>query len=107
MGMAVVATSVACAGLRCRNGENILVADRADLFAGEVVRLLRDPSERVRLGKEGRKVAEQYYGWDTAARQLDSLYQACVGPGRRTGPQACDSTKKGPSGGRDLRAANN
>ena len=109
MGMAVVATTVAAAGLRCKHGENILLADRPDLFAAEVVSLLKNPSERLRLGREGRKVAEQYYSWDVAAHQLISLYEACMekgdlreaagagcrtaslksqeaGPGRRPGP---------------------
>jgi len=78
MGLPVVATSVASAGLRCKDGENIVLADRADRFAAEIVSLLNDPSKRARLGREGRKVAEQYYSWDTSAEQLISLYEACM-----------------------------
>jgi len=75
MALPVVATDVACAGLRCRDGENIMVANGAKEFAARVVALLRDPELRERLGREGRKVAEQFYSWETVASQLDSLYR--------------------------------
>lgn len=81
MAIPVVATSVACSGLRCRDGENLLVADNAADFADRVVLLLKDPTLRERLGREGRKVAEQFYGWEAAAAQLDSLYQTYMGVG--------------------------
>jgi len=78
MGMAVVATSVACAGLRYEEGRNLLVADDPDLFAGHVVTLLRDPSLRERLGAAGRELVLSQYGWDSAADQLNALYQQYI-----------------------------
>jgi glycosyltransferase involved in cell wall biosynthesis len=79
MAMPVVATTVACAGLRYRDGENILVADAPNMFADHVVRLLRDPALRERLGRGGRRVAEEHYSWEAAASQLDGLYRAYMG----------------------------
>ncbi len=76
MSMAVVASSVACAGLRCEDERNLLLADSAERFAHCVVALFRNPDRRKRLGAEGRKTAEQYYGWDAAAANLKELYQA-------------------------------
>ena len=75
MAMPVVATSVACSGLRFENGKNLLVADGVDAFAGHVVSLLRDQDLRQRLGRAGRIAAEQIYGWDVAAGQLMRLYE--------------------------------
>ncbi len=75
MGMAVVATSVACAGLQYEDGTNLLLADSAELFASQVVALLKDPEQRRRLGAAGRKTAERLYGWDASAQKLDLLYQ--------------------------------
>jgi GT2 family glycosyltransferase/glycosyltransferase involved in cell wall biosynthesis len=75
MGMAVVSTSVGCAGLRYENGQNILVADTREQFASRILSLLNNPVQRQRLGEEGRKTAEQYYGWDRSVQQLDALYQ--------------------------------
>jgi len=78
MAMAVVSTPVGCAGLRAENGKNILVSDTAESFAASVVTLLKDPQLRLRLGAEGRRVAEEYYGWDRSAQQLDAVYQSLL-----------------------------
>jgi GT2 family glycosyltransferase/glycosyltransferase involved in cell wall biosynthesis len=79
MGMAVVATSVACAGLHYEKGKNILVADSADLFASHVVALLKDPARRQRIGAEGRRIVEELYSWEASAAKLDALYQQYMG----------------------------
>ncbi len=78
MAMAVVATPVACAGLHCEHGKNLLVADGAELFAEHVAALLKDPERRLRLGLEGRQTAERYYGWEASAKKLDALYQQLI-----------------------------
>lgn len=79
MALPVVTTSVGCAGLRYRDGENLMVADTAEDFAARIVTLLKDPALRECMGRAGRKVAEQSYSWDAAASQLDNLYQAHMG----------------------------
>jgi O-antigen biosynthesis protein len=78
MGMAVVSTSVGCAGLRFENGRNLLVGDTPQQFAAHVISLLNDPAVRSRLGEEGRKTAEQFYSWEMSAQQLDMLYQHMI-----------------------------
>lgn len=85
MALPVVATSVACAGLRYRDGENLMVADTAEDFAARVAALLKDPARRERMGREGRKVAEQFYGWDAVASQLDGLYQTYMAQAPQNG----------------------
>ncbi len=86
MAMPVVATSVACAGLRYRDGENILVADAPSEFAGQLITLLQDPALRERMGREGRRVAEEFYSWEAAASQLDGLYRTYMGAAGTTRP---------------------
>ncbi|MBN1569910.1 MAG: glycosyltransferase [Acidobacteria bacterium] len=75
MKMAVVSTSVGCAGLRCESGRNLLIADTKELFAAHILALLKDPAQRKRLGEEGRKIVEQYYGWEKSAQELHALYR--------------------------------
>jgi len=75
MAMPVVATSLACSGLRCEAEGNILIADSAQTFAEKVVALLRDPRLRARLGAAGRQTVEKHYGWDEAANQLEKVYR--------------------------------
>ncbi len=81
MSMPVVATSVACAGLRFRDAENLCRADSPADFAHRTVDLLKDAGKRRKLGDAGRRVAEQYYGWDASARELDSIYQDLIAAG--------------------------
>ncbi len=83
MAMPVVTTSVGCAGLRCRDGENLMIADTPGEFAHRVVMLLQEPARGLRIGIEGRKVAERYYGWDAIASQIDSLYRRYLDGNRR------------------------
>jgi glycosyltransferase involved in cell wall biosynthesis len=78
MEMAVVTTTVGCAGLRYEDGRNLMVADSPEIFAGQVLSLLRNPEQRRRLGQEGRKTAEQYYSWEKSAAQLDALYRRVI-----------------------------
>jgi hypothetical protein len=42
---------------------------------------------RRRLGVEGRKTAEQYYGWEKSAQKLDSLYQKYIREGKANNRQ--------------------
>jgi GT2 family glycosyltransferase len=79
MAMPVVATHLACAGLRYRDGESLLVADAAEDFAASVIALLKDPGRRERLGSEGREIARRFYGWEAIASQLDNLYRNTMG----------------------------
>ena len=75
MGMAVVATSLACAGLQKEDGKNLLIADSDQQFAERVVQLLGDPALRNKMGMEGRRTVEAHYGWEASARKLDALYR--------------------------------
>jgi glycosyltransferase involved in cell wall biosynthesis len=75
MGMAVISTSVGCAGLRCENNRNILIADTPQQFAEHIFSLVKDPSRRQHLGEEGRRTVEQYYSWDRSAQQIETLYR--------------------------------
>lgn len=83
MALPVVATPLAAAGLRAEDGKNILVADDADDFAAHVVRLLKDPELRARIGMQGRATAERCHSWERAAESLDDLYRRCLGLGPR------------------------
>ena len=67
----VVSTSLGAEGLPARDGENILLADRAPEFAQAVSRLLRCSSIGKRLGMAGRRVLEQEFTWESACKKLD------------------------------------
>jgi len=70
MGKAMVSTTVGCEGLDVTAGKHLIVADKAQDFAGAVVRLLDDDAERASLGRAARELVQERYGWGSVAREL-------------------------------------
>ncbi len=80
-GTAVVSTPLGAAGLECRDGEHLLLADDPDDFAGAVSRLLASPGVRGKIGAAGRKLYEQRYTWPTVWLSLSHVFGNDVTPG--------------------------
>jgi glycosyltransferase involved in cell wall biosynthesis len=74
MGAAVVSTSIGCEGLAAVDGENILIADSAEEFAGTIARVLLDDSLRRTLGANARRTAVERYSWDVLGMAMRDLY---------------------------------
>jgi len=75
MAMPVVSTRIGAEGIDLAEGKEILLADGADAFASAVVSLLDDPFLRSRLGRAGRRAAEERFDWREVAPRLLELYQ--------------------------------
>lgn len=75
MGKAVVSTTLGCEGYPVRDGVELIIADSPAEFARAVVRLLRDPEQRKRLGAAARAFAARY-DWQTIVPRLEAAYQA-------------------------------
>jgi len=73
-GRAVVSTTKGAEGLRSRHGEEVWIADGADAFAAGVLRLLADPTERIRLGANARRFARRY-DWAAIGGATLALYR--------------------------------
>jgi sugar transferase (PEP-CTERM/EpsH1 system associated) len=83
-GCAVVSSSIGCEGLEVTPGQDILVADDPAAFAAAVLRCLRDPGLRARLGACGRALVERRYRWESIGRALAESYAELMdGAGRR------------------------
>jgi sugar transferase (PEP-CTERM/EpsH1 system associated) len=67
MGKPVVSTSIGAEGLPLLDGKDLLIADDAEQFANAVIRLLRDPDTGAKLGRHGRSVVSERFGWQRAA----------------------------------------
>jgi len=74
-GKAIVTTSLGAEGIDVRDGEHIVVADEAELFAARIVELLRDPARRLALGDAARKRAEERYAWSQLGCRLADVYR--------------------------------
>jgi len=78
MGTPVVATNAVLRGVGAREGEGVLVGDTPDAFAGKVVRILRDPTLAVELGRRGRRFVETHCVWEAHLAGLEAVLEEAI-----------------------------
>lgn len=80
-GVAVVASEVAGIPQVISSGETGLLVPEKDpeALAAAIVRLLREPELRARLGQEARKRVEEKLNWPAVARQFERVYVQTIG----------------------------
>jgi glycosyltransferase involved in cell wall biosynthesis len=81
VGTAVVATPLACGDLPVKNGHELLVAEGAEEFAKQVVKLLRDAGLRRQLALRAKVLVERQYDWEIVAKKMEAVMQKLVGTG--------------------------
>jgi sugar transferase (PEP-CTERM/EpsH1 system associated) len=75
MGKAVVSTTIGAEGLPVTPGENILIADDPQAFAGAVVALLRDAEMRRQIESQARRLVVERYDWSAVAADFEHALQ--------------------------------
>ena len=94
MGKAVVSTTIGAEGLPVTHGDTIVIADSPAAFADAVVRLLRDPGERQRLGAAARRLVVDRYDWSAVAEDFEAaLARACLGSTHASRAEASPPTR--------------
>jgi len=78
MEKAIVAHEIASEGIDVSDGVNILLADQADQFAAQIIRLIENPDERARLGKAARRLAIERYDYESIGKSLSEYYVKMV-----------------------------
>ena len=78
-GTPVGASSQAVSALDVMPGEHLLVGDRPDVFARQVLRLLDDADMRRRIGHAGRSYVEKHHDWDRIVGRLVDTYAEVIG----------------------------
>lgn len=73
-GKCVVATPVGCEGIAVQDGRELLVAERAETFAQQVLRALQTPGLRASLGANARTLVETRYDWRQIAADFEQVY---------------------------------
>jgi sugar transferase (PEP-CTERM/EpsH1 system associated) len=80
MAKAVVSTTIGAEGLPVRHGENILLGDTPEDFAGHVLALLQNAERRLHIGQAAHKLVADSYSWHGVAegfsRTLESVVKA-------------------------------
>lgn len=72
MSKPIVSTTLGAEGLEFRDGEEILLADQAGIFAEAIIGLLSDSTRRIALGRAARRVVEQRYNISVLRQALRS-----------------------------------
>jgi glycosyltransferase involved in cell wall biosynthesis len=75
VGTPVVSTSKGVEGLDLVNDRHVLVADDPQAFATAVIRLLRNPKLRRRLGEGGRREVARLYDWERIGAAFCSVVE--------------------------------
>jgi glycosyltransferase involved in cell wall biosynthesis len=74
LGVPVVATSLAVEGMSLQDGEDIMVADTPDVFAGAIRKLYSSEADWNRLSKNGREKTRALFSVAAARQQLEHLF---------------------------------
>jgi sugar transferase (PEP-CTERM/EpsH1 system associated) len=77
MGVPVVSTRVAAAGVQAVPGEHIAVAELGPEFATQVLRLMENPAERRRFSEAARARVLSHHTWPSSMRVLDRAIERC------------------------------
>lgn len=80
MSKPVVSTSIGCEGLNVNHGKDILVCDTDGEFAQGVIKVLQDRQLAQSLGKNGRRLVQEQYGWEMLGKQMERVYAAVAIP---------------------------
>lgn len=99
MSLPVVASSLAGRGIQAEAGRDLEIADDPVVFATHVVRLLRSPAERRRLGERGRACVETHYVWERNVEKLEPLLAAAAGRGTPRPGAECATARLARVGG--------
>jgi glycosyltransferase involved in cell wall biosynthesis len=74
-GTPVVATSLAVSALSIRPGRDLLVEDRPQGFANQILALIENQQGQRSLGMAGRRYVEENHRWETIAMRLEGIYR--------------------------------
>jgi len=88
----VVSTSLGAEGLKTE-GSSIILADDADSFAAQVIRLLCDAALALQLAIEGRQMVEKEYAWDRIGERLEAILSDRIGLRSRLSVPRCQGSK--------------
>lgn len=75
---AIVSTSVGAEGLNATDGKHLIIADKPEDFAKQVLLLLNNASFRAQIGEEARQFVEERYEWRIIGEKLNKVYQEII-----------------------------
>jgi len=77
-GKPVVSTTKGVEGIAVKDGENVILADDAGIFAEKILYLLKNPEVRARIGMEGIKLIKTKYLWSEIIKDFHKTLDASL-----------------------------
>jgi glycosyltransferase involved in cell wall biosynthesis len=74
----IVSTSIGAEGLPVENGQEIVLADTPETFAGAVVRLIQQPELAAEIGQRAAAKVRQKFGWDKVAESFAAICESRI-----------------------------
>jgi glycosyltransferase involved in cell wall biosynthesis len=74
----VLSNSAGCEGIEVENRREVFLADGPEKFAAAAAYLLKDPTTRLILAKEGYRRVLEAYAWNVIAGRLEDCYQNVI-----------------------------
>lgn len=78
MGLPMVATPQANEGIEAGDGSQIIIADNDQIFAEQVIKLLRNPERRNEIGTAGRRFILDKWTWEAHLIDLEKMFVELV-----------------------------
>ena len=78
MGVPVVASQIAAAGVDAGPGQHILAADAPQDMCNAILSVLDNPAERARLSQAGRARVLSNHAWPNSMKRLDAHIESCL-----------------------------
>jgi len=75
IGIPVVATKIANQGISAKNGKEILLADSAEEFAQQIIRVLQNKNLQKKLSSNARKFVKKNFNWKNEYKELDQVIE--------------------------------
>jgi len=74
----IVSTSIGAEGLPVEDGQEIVLADTPQTFAGAIVKLIQQPNLANEIGKRAAAKVRQNFGWDKVAESFAAICESRI-----------------------------
>lgn len=74
-GLPVVTTSLGVEGIKAKKDKEVIVAGKKDQIISEIINLLKNETQRQKIGLAGRRVVERFYDWEKIGEKLNKIYE--------------------------------
>lgn len=75
MGIPCITTPLVNNAIEAESEKEVILADSADQFAGQIIRLLQDSTLRDTLSRAGRRRVSTHFSWESSAQLLSALWE--------------------------------